>query len=525
MNPVSMFANDKLERCLLIPAGTRLAAIKRMAPHGFKLRENAPCAWEDLEFYDTFDWSVWFAGLTLYRRGDELRLVERSDGSEVATVSTMDLADAAPPRFWWECPESEMRECLKPLVKLRALTPVATFSRRTRSLEMLNDDGKIVARSMLERYSLIDRPKSVFLRLCRSLPMRGYDAEMEMLENAFEKAGFAATTIGPLEAFFDRIGEAPEKRVIKPTFAIDPSQPARETVRGLITAMSRVARSNESGLSDDVDTEFLHHYRVSMRKIRSLLSLLKGVFPRDVTVRLKREFSRIVKRTNRLRDLDVYLLNRCEYENMLPGFMRAGLNDMFDDYATERKAEQKRVKRYLRSRAYEAKITELEDFFHGPDVLPASPNSGVAIKKLAAGRIGKAYKRIRHFADSFDERTPNKNIHRLRIQCKKMRYLLEFFACLFDRDGVVELTNRLKKLQDKLGLFNDLSVQQSSLREYAETKMADGKTHSRLLLALGGLIASLNNRHQAQRCLIMEDLRDFTNADARSLCERVLKTS
>lgn len=510
------------ERNLVMPSGMRLTEVRRLAPVGFQLREGAPSD-EDLTFYDTFEWGVWFSGLMLCRRGGELRLVERVDGCEGATVASLDLNGAEPFRFWWDCGAPSMRTRLKSLLKLRALTPVASFSRRIQALEMVNADGKIVARAWLESFHPSGRPRSVFLRLCRTMPMRGYDSEMAAFESALEAAGFAEPARGPLEIFLVKTGMAPERRMGKPVFEIDPGQPARETARVLIRTMLRAARVNESGLIDDIDTEFLHHYRVSLRKIRSVLSLFKGVFPDDACADLKKEFSQIAKRTNRLRDLDVYLLTRSGYEDMLPESMRAGLNEMFDDYAGERTVEHSRVKRYLRSKAYGGKIAVLEDFFCRPDKLPPSPYSGTAIKKLAAARIVRVYKKIRVIANSLDADTPDANIHGLRIQCKKMRYLLEFFAGLFDEDKVAVLTKRLKSLQDKLGLFNDLSVQQASLAEYADGKVADGKAHPRLFLALGGLIAVLNHKHAIQRRLILDGLGEFTDADTRELCSRLFK--
>jgi len=68
-----------------------------------------------------------------------------------------------------------------------------------------------------------------------------------------------------------------------------------------------IARQNEDGIKADYDTEFLHDYRVSLRKVRSVLSLFKGE-----NIALKQAFSDIMKGTNQLRDLDVYLLDKQE---------------------------------------------------------------------------------------------------------------------------------------------------------------------------------------------------------------------
>ena len=57
----------------------------------------------------------------------------------------------------------------------------------------------------------------------------------------------------------------------------------------------------------------------------------------------------------------------------------------------------------------------------------------------------------------------DENLHELRIEGKKFRYLLEFFHSLFDQDAVDEYLKQMKKLQNTLGDFNDLAVQKDML--------------------------------------------------------------
>ena len=52
--------------------------------------------------------------------------------------------------------------------------------------------------------------------------------------------------------------------------------PVRST-RALLDIMV----ANEPGMRADLDTEFLHDYRVSLRRTRSLLGQIKNVFPAD----------------------------------------------------------------------------------------------------------------------------------------------------------------------------------------------------------------------------------------------------
>jgi CHAD domain-containing protein len=83
-------------------------------------------------------------------------------------------------------------------------------------------------------------------------------------------------------------------------------------------------------------------------------------------------------------------------------------------------------------------------------------------------------------------------LHALRIECKKLRYLMEFFASLFPAKEINELIRQLKKLQNNLGDFNDLCVQQEYLLSLAVEFPDDRRQSRRTILAVGSLIGRLD---------------------------------
>jgi CHAD domain-containing protein len=64
-------------------------------------------------------------------------------------------------------------------------------------------------------------------------------------------------------------------------------------------------------------------------------------------------------------------------------------------------------------------------------------------------------------AGSHVNRENAKEMHRLRIECKKLRYTSEFFKPVFL--GMDEFITHMKGLQDLLGVMNDVSVMQHLL--------------------------------------------------------------
>ena len=65
------------------------------------------------------------------------------------------------------------------------------------------------------------------------------------------------------------------------------------------------------------------------------------------------------------------------------------------------------------------------------------------------------------------DETPSEALHELRKNCKKLRYLIEFYRSIYSEKDVKPAIKALKILLDNLGLFQDLEVQANKLREFA----------------------------------------------------------
>ena len=285
--------------------------------------------------------------------------------------------------------------------------------------------------------------------------------------------------------------------------------PPARPLAGLSTGMLAIARENEAGIVDDIDTEFLHDYRICVRKIRSVLSLIKGIYPEEKTEELKAAFAQFCEVTNRLRDLDVYLLARKEYTAMLPAAFRPALEEMFQDFAKERRRALRKVVAHLGSPAYRAAIEAAEVFFAGPSHLPETEVSQSPVGPLVARRIDRSYKRVVKIERSLGADTPDEAVHQVRIHCKKLRYLVEFFSELLPADETEYIEKQLRRLQNCLGLFNDYSVQQRALMNYWELKRKDTGDYEELAMSLGGLVALLNHDQQAERDRFHNTLDEF----------------
>ncbi|HXV98801.1 MAG TPA: CHAD domain-containing protein, partial [Anaerolineae bacterium] len=120
------------------------------------------------------------------------------------------------------------------------------------------------------------------------------------------------------------------------------------------------------------------------------------------------------------------------------------------------------------------------------------------------------------------EDSEEKMLHALRIECKKLRYLMEFFSSLFPAKEIALLIGQLKQLQNNLGEFNDLRVQQEHLSSIV-TELSDEELQvRRTILAVGSLIGALDDKKLQVKEAFAQTFTDFmapaTQQLVKALC-------
>ncbi|WP_261858776.1 CHAD domain-containing protein [Photobacterium sanguinicancri] len=274
------------------------------------------------------------------------------------------------------------------------------------------------------------------------------------------------------------------------------------------------ARLHEKGIIRDDNLEFLHQYRVSLRRTRSLMKQLKYLCPKKHYPTLNIHFKTLMAHTNQLRDLDVYLQKMDDYFDCLDHIHHQGLARFFDDLQDARKGSYKTLKRWLKSDEYQQQNQRIEKqltskWYSGFQADNASPSlKQISCKEAAKQAITASYQEIRQYCDAINNDSDDSQIHQLRIACKQLRYCLEYFSPLLKRNALtVELT-LLKTLQDNLGDFNDASVQLQFLLSYRANK----KPSSHRYRAISELINITEHQHDKSRKRIIKQLSAFNLA-------------
>jgi CHAD domain-containing protein len=439
---------------------------------------------------DTFDRRLRSAGLTLEHLTGSApdRLV--LSGPDVASTVVARVTDVVWPTLAGALPESPVREAVAPIAGIRALLVVSDEKRRVRRLELRNEDEKTVARLELDEPAAASgQPAQVSVHA-----LRGY-------ENQARRAARLLIGLGPKPV---ENGGDHQPDEASSAAHIDRDAPATELLAMELGEFHSAMRDNLPGLLDDVDTEFLHDFRVAVRRTRSTLKLGRPVLPAVMQSRWEPAFKWLGDLTTPVRDLDVYQLGL----PTMAGWLVAADADDLAPFATHLRRRRTAQRRALVRGLKSARFHRLDSDWEGAlAALAASEQGHPTAGELADGSISRAYRRVARDGAAISASSPSEDLHGLRKRCKELRYALEVFAPVIDKDSRKAAVADLKGLQDVLGRFQDSEVQRHSLREFAEEMMAAG-TPAQVVLAMGELVGHLDAEQDRAR-------QDFDAAFAR----------
>ena len=460
---------------------------------------------------DTFDNSMFHAAKFVIKIDRQLLLFDLQTGQLV------EQAAPAGPLVVNAMERGPVVDMLLTVVRLRALLPVAEVQVQKEEGRALDDQEKTLVR--LCHLTISRDGKVAGIGCVRYL--RGYSKAYEKLRQGLENCG--ATACRNAGEVYAGLGIILREYSIKPEIGLFPETPVKESATIILRTFLKIARQNEQGIIADSDSEFLHDYRVCLRKIRSVLSLLAGVFDAGESTLLKVELAEMMRTTNGLRDLDVYLLKRAEYYQLVPPSAHEGLQILFDEFARRREAEQRQVGTTLQGKAYLRRMEGLEKLFAAGANIISGPRADIPSLLFARRLIMKRYRKVCKIGRTVDETTTDPSIHQLRIQCKKLRYLMEFFTPLFPPAEMKQLIRALKLLQTNLGNFNDYSVQRQFLKKLLESGVAGGAKALTVASSIGALTSMLYQLQGDERGRIIEHLAAFDSPDIRDAFRKLFK--
>ncbi len=266
---------------------------------------------------------------------------------------------------------------------------------------------------------------------------------------------------------FDLAADQPPSARRPRKLGLDPSVALDEAFAAILRSCFLHLLQSLPAAEDGRNPEGVHQLRVSLRRLRSALDLMRSVGALGNLDALRSEAKWLAQGLSAARDWDVFQLDT------LPAIARACPSvtgfDALARVAAQRQAEAYRgVRNALDDRRCALFLIGLGGWIEtrgwrngvAPEDLGrlAEPAVNFA-ERVLSEQYAKVLKRGRRFKSlTVDE------LHRVRLATKRLRYLGEFLLPLYeDRKSARKFARRLAGLQEELGVFNDMAVTASLL--------------------------------------------------------------
>jgi len=299
---------------------------------------------------------------------------------------------------------------------------------------------------------------------------------------------------------------------------LSPREPAQGAYRRVLANLAATIEERLAGTLDETDPEDLHELRVAVRRTRSVLRRADGVLPDDVRATYTEEFAWLGDITGPARDLDVYVLQWDDLVAPLSVPLGA-LDPVVAELELQRRAAHASLTTDLRSDRFADLMARWQAWLAhpGPSALGAEP-----VGPLVAKHVKKAQRRLLTEGRAIDRSSPAEQLHDLRKDAKKLRYLVECFGGVFAPKPRKAFVKHLKALQENLGAHQDADVQAQQLRLLAADLHQRSSLDAATLVAMGQLVEVLEQRRAAERKALAKRFAAYDSKATAKALEKLL---
>ncbi|MEA3276429.1 MAG: CHAD domain-containing protein [Pseudomonadota bacterium] len=290
----------------------------------------------------------------------------------------------------------------------------------------------------------------------------------------------------------------------KETF-VSPDQSVEQAFEQILRTNLVTTREWEPVVLAGEDPEGIHQMRVCLRRMRSALAVFRPAIPRKITRSFFKEMRWAAKTLDRARDLDVYIA-----ENL-------------SSKGKKRRGKMRKLAMKHRERAYDQAADFIQgeryrkicdEFRHWVETQGWRVDRSDEQREVLEGNVIPFAsevldrQRTRVLDDGRDiESLESEALHRLRIDCKKLRYGAEFFAPLYG-EPMQGFVGHLKALQDLLGTLHDTAVMPDLQKD-----LLKGKKNRSLTRYARRLVNERGKQAKAIRKALNKSWGGFSNAE------------
>jgi CHAD domain-containing protein len=239
-----------------------------------------------------------------------------------------------------------------------------------------------------------------------------------------------------------------------------PDDPMSEAGRKVLRFHFERMLEYEPGTRLGEDIEELHDMRVATRRMRSAFRVFSPYFDPDVLKPFLKGLKRTGGALGSVRDLDVFMEKAQRYLDGLPEEERSSLDPLLANWQEQREAARAQMLEYLDGKKYQQFVRDFGEFLltEGAGALPVPADKPLPhrVCHVVPALIYDRYQVVRGY-ETVIEGAPIETLHALRIDCKRLRYSLEFFREVLGPEAE-DVTRDTVIIQDHLGNLHDADV-------------------------------------------------------------------
>lgn len=272
---------------------------------------------------------------------------------------------------------------------------------------------------------------------------------------------------------------------------LDPGQTTNQVMVDIFTASLANVLDNEAATLAGSDPEGVHQMRVSLRRMRSALSVFRRVIDRDRCAWAKEELKWLASSLGPARDWDVFGMDILDPVRGF-GVDDAAIDDLRVGVEAQRKLAYTQVRDALNSPRYTRFLIGMSQFIATEGWRPAEIPSGHALAQpigdVADSILARALRRLIKTGRGLGKMSIEQR-HEARIELKKFRYATDFLHSLYPENRVRPFMKSLSRMQNQFGHLNDVAVAQGLLSELTAEKGLGTAERQRRLYGAGQVVA------------------------------------
>ena len=208
------------------------------------------------------------------------------------------------------------------------------------------------------------------------------------------------------------------------------------------------------------DIEDLHQMRVASRRMRSCLLHFEDAFDPETFNVHQQQLRHIGHTLGAVRDLDTGKRTFYQCLEQEGAMVEPAIHVIIDDLSQKRLAQLETVRNMLDSQAFHDWNARFTQWLAQPESDPEAPRIG----HQAPGRLEQQFDEILSYRKK-PETFSLRKLHKLRIRCKRFRYLAEFMRPLYD-ERIEQIIEKIIEFQDILGRVQDHQRDLAYLNEH-----------------------------------------------------------